>query len=54
MRNSPPDYLLIGPWFLKNSFLIREKSFIDQGGAMIFPIPTMLIIDKNNYSEYAE
>ncbi len=39
MRNDPPDYLLVGPWFLKESFLRREADYLNQGGCMIFPLP---------------
>jgi NDP-4-keto-2,6-dideoxyhexose 3-C-methyltransferase len=44
MRVSPPDYLLIGPWFLKELFIDREKEFLDSGGKMIFPLPDVEII----------
>jgi SAM-dependent methyltransferase len=44
MRVSPPNYLLIGPWFLRNSFIDRESQFISAGGAMIFPLPHVEII----------
>jgi len=44
MRISPPDYLLIGPWFLRNSFIDRESQYISAGGAMIFPLPQVEII----------
>jgi NDP-4-keto-2,6-dideoxyhexose 3-C-methyltransferase len=44
MRVSPPNYLLIGPWFLRNSFIDRESQFISAGGAMIFPLPRVEII----------
>jgi NDP-4-keto-2,6-dideoxyhexose 3-C-methyltransferase len=41
MRENPPDYLLVGPWFLKESFLKRESEFLNNGGCMIFPLPNV-------------
>ncbi len=36
-----PDYFLVLPWHFKNNFLEREKSFLEQGGKFIFPLPTI-------------
>jgi NDP-4-keto-2,6-dideoxyhexose 3-C-methyltransferase len=44
MRLNPPDYLLVGPWFLKESFIKRESDFIVNGGHFIFPLPNVEII----------
>ena len=44
MRKNPPDYLLIGPWFLRESFIEREKEFLQNGGKMIIPLPEIQII----------
>lgn len=46
MRKNPPDYLLIGPWFLKESFLLREKDYLNNGGCFIFPLPEVELISK--------
>ena len=48
MRIAPPDYLLIGPWFLKESFLHRESEYLKNGGKMIFPLPNVEIIEHIN------
>jgi hypothetical protein len=45
MRESPPDYLLVGPWFLKDSFISRENEYLKKGGKMIFPLPKVEIIE---------
>jgi NDP-4-keto-2,6-dideoxyhexose 3-C-methyltransferase len=45
MRKTPPDYLLIGPWFLKESFLNRETEYLNKGGKTIFPLPNVQIIE---------
>ena len=44
MRKNPPDYLLIGPWFLRESFIEREQEFLQNGGKMILPLPEIQII----------
>jgi NDP-4-keto-2,6-dideoxyhexose 3-C-methyltransferase len=44
MRINPPDYLLVGPWFLKESFVKREQDFLAEGGKFIFPLPIVEIV----------
>ena len=44
MREAPPDYLLIGPWFLREQFIARESKFLQNGGKMIFPLPKVEIV----------
>jgi hypothetical protein len=44
MRNDSPDYLLVGPWFLKDGFIEREGKFLENGGKFIFPLPEVQII----------
>lgn len=39
MRATHPDYLLILPWFFKQTFIEREKVYLEKGGIMIFPAP---------------
>jgi NDP-4-keto-2,6-dideoxyhexose 3-C-methyltransferase len=46
MRKNPPDYLLVGPWFLRDSFIAREQDFLQNGGKMIIPLPKIEIIGK--------
>jgi NDP-4-keto-2,6-dideoxyhexose 3-C-methyltransferase len=47
MRNDAPDYLLVGPWFLKDGFIEREREFLENGGKFIFPLPEVQIIQSN-------
>lgn len=44
MRINPPDYLLVGPWFLKESFVKREVDFLENGGKFLFPLPEVEIV----------
>jgi hypothetical protein len=41
MRKQKPDYLLVLPWHFKSEFLIREKEYMQNGGTIIFPLPTI-------------
>ncbi len=43
MREAPPDFLLVLPWHFKDEFIEREKAYLDYGGALIFPLPTLTI-----------
>ena len=44
MRIESPDYLLVGPWFLKDGFIERERKFLENGGKFIFPLPEVQVI----------
>ncbi len=39
MRKAQPDYLLILPWFFRDTFIEREQAYLKKGGTMIFPAP---------------
>ncbi len=39
MRKIHPDYLLILPWFFRQTFIEREKNYLKKGGVMVFPAP---------------
>ena len=43
-RRDPPDYLLVGPWWLRDSFLARERRFTENGGRFIFPLPEVEVV----------
>lgn len=47
-RAMRPDYYLVLPWHFKKEFLLREKSILDAGTKMIFPLPSIEIIDKDS------
>src|SRR6478736_1218465 len=38
------DYLLVGPWHFKKGIIEREKEFLKNGGALIFPLPDLEIV----------
>lgn len=43
-----PDYFMVLPWHFRTNILEREKQFIEEGGAFVFPLPEIEIIDKTN------
>lgn len=43
-RSDKPDYMLVSPWFFKNVFVEREKQYLEDGGALVFPLPTFEIV----------
>ena len=43
-RRQKPDYMLVLPWFFKEEFLQREKSYLDSGGHFIFPLPEIQVV----------
>ncbi len=48
-----PDYYLVLPWHFKKEIIQREKKYISKGGSLIFPLPKISIINKNNYRNYS-
>ena len=45
-RKNPPEYLLVLPWHFKDEILERENEFLENGGQLIFPLPTFEIVSK--------
>jgi hypothetical protein len=43
-KKRKPDYLMVLPWHFRESFLVREKSYMEQGGKLIFPLPEIEIL----------
>ncbi|HSW85281.1 MAG TPA: class I SAM-dependent methyltransferase [Candidatus Saccharimonadales bacterium] len=47
MRKTHPDYLLVLPWFFRDTFIEREQSYLKKGGVMIFPAPSFSTFTLN-------
>jgi len=45
-RAMNPDYYLVLPWHFKEEFLERERETLERGIGLIFPLPTIEIIQK--------
>ncbi len=41
-----PDYYLVLPWHYRDSILRRERTFLEQGGSFIFPLPEIEVVSK--------
>jgi len=50
-RAAKPDYYLVLPWHFKPEFLEREREAIFAGTKMIFPLPEVAVVTKENYDE---
>jgi NDP-4-keto-2,6-dideoxyhexose 3-C-methyltransferase len=48
MRKAHPDYLLILPWFFRDTFIEREQEYLKKGGTMLFPAPTFSTYSLKN------
>jgi NDP-4-keto-2,6-dideoxyhexose 3-C-methyltransferase len=48
-RKAKPDYYLVLPWHFKAEFLARERETIFAGTKMIFPLPEVEVISRENY-----
>lgn len=46
MREDKPDYLLALAWHFKTELLLREDEFLQNGGAIVFPLPVLEIYRK--------
>jgi SAM-dependent methyltransferase len=50
-RRMKPDYYLVLPWHFKREFLQRERETILSGTKMIFPLPTIEVVDAENIND---
>lgn len=41
MRKNPPEYLLVLPWHFRKEIIEREIVFLEKGGSLIFPFPSL-------------
>jgi len=46
-RSMNPDYYFVLPWHFKEEFIDRERSILEAGTQMIFPLPKVEIISKD-------
>ena len=48
-----PDAYLILAWNFLKEFLPKKRDYLMAGGKFIVPIPTPVVIDKDNYAQFA-
>lgn len=41
-----PDYFVVFPWHFRKGILEREQDFLARGGKLIFPLPSVEIVEK--------
>lgn len=51
LRAQKPDYYLVLPWHFKKEFLERERQTIFAGTKMIFPLPNLEVVSRDNYDQ---
>ena len=44
IKKLKPDFMLVMPWHFKSFILNKEKSFLNSGGKLIFPLPDIEIV----------
>lgn len=44
-RRDDPDYFLVLPWHFFQSFVAREREYLEGGGRFILPLPQVRIVD---------
>jgi hypothetical protein len=43
-----PDYFLVMPWHFRENLVQREAAFLKSGGKMIFPLPTIDVVEAGS------
>lgn len=46
-REEKPDIFFVLPWHFQNEIVKRERAFLDQGGTLLFPLPTPHLVSIN-------
>lgn len=46
-----PEYLLVLPWHFRKSIIEREKQFLERGGKLIFPLPTLEVVSADRIGD---
>jgi NDP-4-keto-2,6-dideoxyhexose 3-C-methyltransferase len=54
LRKEPVDYLFVQIWFLRKEVIQDEIEFILRGGKIVFSLPRLHVVDKENYQRYLE
>ncbi len=52
VKNIELNFKLVLPWHFRSEIVKRELNYIKDGGKLIFPLPSLLIINKNNYEKF--
>jgi len=47
-RAQHPDYYFVLPWHFRQGFVARERTFLEGGGKLVFPLPRFEIVTSND------
>ncbi len=53
-RATPPDAYLVLAWNFLAEFLQKQRAYILNGGEFVVPIPAPVVINRENYRQFAE
>lgn len=51
-RAAQPDYMLVLIWHFRKEIIEDEMEYLRKGGKLVFALPRMHIVDKDNYERY--
>jgi len=54
LRQKNADYLFVFIWHLRKEVIQDESEYLMGGGKMVFVLPRLHVVDKNNYQRYLE
>ena len=54
LRKEQPDYLFVQIWFLRKEVIRDEIEFLMRGGKLVFVLPRLHVVDKENYQRHLE
>lgn len=54
LRHAAPDYLFVLIWHFRREVIRDEMEFLKRGGRMVFALPRLHVVDKDNYQRYLD
>jgi hypothetical protein len=45
-RAMGPDYFMVLPWHFREGIIAREKEYLDRGGKLLFPLPSIEVVER--------
>jgi NDP-4-keto-2,6-dideoxyhexose 3-C-methyltransferase len=52
LRQRNPDYLFVLIWHFRREVIQDEIAFLKRGGKMVFDLPRLHVVDRDNYKRY--
>lgn len=54
LRKREVDYLFVHIWHFRKEVIRDEIKFLERGGKMVFSLPRLHVVDKDNYKRYLD